>query len=81
MTKWKSFKILFFFTTSLIIITATLSAVIRTFFDTGFKYIYIIPILLVFINFTYIWKGKKQRNNFIFAIITAIITGIILRLI
>ena len=39
--KWKAFKIVFFFIVSLIIITGTLSAVIKTYFDTGFKYIYL----------------------------------------
>lgn len=78
--KWKAVKIIFFFAMSLIIITGTLSAVIRTYFDTGFKNIYLIPLFLVLINFAYIWRGKKQRNSFIFAVITALITAIILRL-
>ena len=81
MTKWKAFKIIFFFTMSLIIITGTLSAVIRTYFDTGFKYIYLIPLLLVLLNFAYIWCGRSQRNSFIFALITALITAVILRII
>lgn len=81
MTKWKAFKIIFFFTMSLIIITGTLSAVIRTYFDTGFKYIYLIPLLLVLLNFAYIWRGRSQRNSFIFALITALITAVILRII
>lgn len=81
MTKWKAFKIIFFFTMSLIIITGTLSAVIRTYFDTGFKYIYLIPLLLVLLNFAYIWRGMSQRNSFIFALITALITAVILRII
>ena len=72
--KWKAVKI------TLIIITGTLSAVIRTYFDTGFKNIYLIPLFLVLINFAYIWRGKKQSNSFIFAVITALITAIILRL-
>lgn len=81
MIKWKAFKIIFFFTMSLIIITGTLSAVIRTYFDTGFKYIYLIPLLLVLLNFAYIWRGRSQRNSFIFALITALITAVILRII
>lgn len=80
-SNWKAFKIIFFFTMSLIIITGTLSAVIRTYFDTGFKYIYLIPLLLVLLNFTYIWRGRSQRNSFIFALITALITAVILRII
>lgn len=78
-SNWKAFKIIFFFTISLIIITGTLSAVIRTYFDTGFKYIYLIPLLLVLLNFAYIWRGRSQRNSFIFALITALITAVILR--
>ena len=66
---------------SLIIITGTLSAVIRTYFDTGFKYVYIIPLLLVFMNFSYIWHGRSQRNSFIFSLITALVTALILRVI
>lgn len=81
MTKWKACKIIFFFTMSLIIITGTLSAVIRTYFDTGFKYVYIIPLLLVFMNFAYIWCGRSQRNSFIFSLITAMVTALILRVI
>ena len=81
MTKWKSFKIIFFFIMSLLIITGTLSAVIRTFFDKGFNYIYLIPVIMVLLNFTYIWRGKSQRNSFIFAVITALVTAIILRMI
>lgn len=81
MNKWKACKIIFFFIMSLIIITGTLSAVIRTFFDTGFKYIYLLPLCLVLLNFTYIWHGKSQRNSFIFAVITALVTALILRLI
>lgn len=80
-SNWKAFKIIFFFTMSLIIITGTLSAVIRTYFDTGFKYIYLIPLLLVLSNFAYIWRGRSQRNSFIFALITALITAVILRII
>jgi len=80
-SNWKAFKIIFFFTMSLIIITGTLSAVIRTYFDTGFKYIYLIPLLLVLLNFAYIWRGRSQRNSFIFALITALITAVILRII
>lgn len=80
-SNWKAFKIIFFFTMSLIIITGTLSAVIRTYFDTGFKYIYLIPLLLVLLNFAYIWRGRSQRNSFIFAMITALITAVILRII
>ena len=80
-SNWKAFKIIFFFTMSLIIITGTLSAVIRTYFDTGFKYIYLIPLLLVLLNFAYIWRGRSQRNGFIFALITALITAVILRII
>lgn len=80
-SNWKAFKIIFFFTMSLIIITGTLSAVIRTYFDTGFKYIYLIPLFLVLINFAYIWRGRNQRNSFIFALITALITAVILRII
>lgn len=81
MTKWKACKIIFFFTMSLIIITGTLSAVIRTYFDTGLKYVYIIPLLLVFMNFAYIWCGRSQRNSFIFSLITALVTALILRVI
>lgn len=81
MTKWKACKIIFFFTMSLIIITGTLSAVIRTYFDTGFKYIYLIPLFLVLMNFAYIWRGRNQRNSFIFSIITALVTAVILRLV
>lgn len=80
-SNWKAFKIIFFFTMSLIIITGTLSAVIRTYFDTGFKYVYLIPLLLVLLNFAYIWRGRSQRNSFIFALITALITAVILRII
>ena len=80
-SNWKAFKIIFFFTMSLITITGTLSAVIRTYFDTGFKYIYLIPLLLVLLNFAYIWRGRSQRNSFIFALITALITAVILRII
>lgn len=80
-SNWKAFKIIFFFTMSLIIITGTLSAVIRTYFDTGFKYIYLIPLLLVLLNFAYIWRGRSQRNSFIFALITALITAVVLRII
>lgn len=78
-SKWKAFKIIFFFIVSLIIITGTLSAVIKTYFDIGFKYIYLIPLFLVLINFAYIWSGRSQRNSFIFAVITALMTAIILR--
>lgn len=78
-SKWKAFKIIFFFTMSLIIITGTLSAVIRTYFDTGMKYIYLIPLFLVLMNFAYIWSGKSQRNSFIFSLLTALITAVILR--
>lgn len=81
MTKWKACKIIFFFTMSLIIITGTLSAVIRTYFDTGFKYIYLLSLLLVLLNFAYIWHGRSQRNSFIFSLITALITALILRII
>lgn len=81
MTKWKACKIIFFFTMSLIIITGTLSAVIRTYFDTGFKYIYLIPLFLVLMNFAYIWRGRSQRNSFIFSLITALVTAVILRLV
>lgn len=81
MTKWKACKIIFFFTMSLIIITGTLSAVIRTYFDTGFKYIYLIPLFLVLMNFAYIWRGRSQRNSFIFSIITALVTAVILRVV
>ena len=80
-SNWKAFKIIFFFTMSLIIITGTLSAVIRTYFDTDFKYIYLIPLFLVLMNFAYIWRGRSQRNSFIFALITASITAVILRII
>ena len=80
-SNWKAFKIIFFFTMSLIIITGTLSAVIRTYFDTSFKYIYLIPLFLVLMNFAYIWRGRSQRNSFIFALITALITAVILRII
>ena len=52
--KWKAVKIIFFFAMSLIIITGTLSAVIRTYFDTGFKNIYLIPLYLA-------WKKTKQQ--------------------
>lgn len=79
-SKWKAFKIIFFFIVSLIIITGTLSAVIKTYFDTGFKYIYLVPLFLVLLVFAYIWYGRSQRNSFIFAVITALITAIILRL-
>ncbi len=61
--KWKAVKIIFFFAMSLIIITGTLSAVIRTYFDTGFKNIYLIPLFLVLINFAYIWRGKKTKQQ------------------
>lgn len=81
MTKFKVFKIIFFFIMSLLIITGTLSAVIRTFFDKGFNYIYLIPVIIVLMNFTYIWHGKSQRNSFIFAVIIALATAIILRMI
>ena len=54
MTKFKAFKIIFFFIMSLLIITGTLSAVIRTFFDNGFNYILLIPVIMVLLNFTYI---------------------------
>lgn len=81
MTKWKACKIIFFFTMSLIIITGTLSAVIRTYIDTGFKYVYLLPLLLVLLNFAYIWRGRSQRNSFIFSLITALITALILRII
>lgn len=79
-SKWKAFKIIFFFIVSLIIITGTLSAVIKTYFDTGLKYIYLVPLSLVLLVFAYIWHGRSQRNSFIFAVITALITAIILRL-
>ena len=81
MTKWKAFKIIFFFIMSLLIITGTLSAVIRTFIDKGFSCIYLIPVIMVLLNFTYIWRGRSQRNSFIFALITALVTSVILRII
>ncbi len=64
---------------SLVIITGTLSAVIRTYFDTGMKYIYLIPLFLVLLNFAYIWSGKSQRNSFVFSLLTALTTAVILR--
>lgn len=64
---------------SLVIITGTLSAVIRTYFDTGMKYIYLIPLFLVLLNFAYIWSGKSQRNSFVFSLLTALVTVVILR--
>ncbi len=78
-SNWKAFKIIFFFTMSLVIITGTLSAVIRTYFDTGMKYIYLIPLFLVLLNFAYIWSGKSQRNSFVFSLLTALVTAVILR--
>ena len=59
MTKFKAFKIIFFIIMSLLIITGTLSAVIRTFFDKGFNCMYLIPVLMVLLNFTYIWRGRS----------------------
>lgn len=78
-SKWKAFKIIFFFTMSLTIITGTLSAVVRTVIDKGYMNIFLIPLVLVLLNFAYIWRGKSQRNSFILSIIVAIITTIILR--
>lgn len=78
-SKWKAFKIIFFFIMSLTIITGTLSAVVRTVMDKGYMNIFLIPLILVLLNFTYIWRGKSQRNSFIFSIIVALITTIILR--
>ncbi len=80
-SKWKAVKIIFFFLISLTVITGTLSAVIRTMMDKGFLYIFLIPLILVLVNFTYIWMGRSQRNSFIFSIITAVITAVILRII
>lgn len=78
-SKWKAFKIIFFFIMSLTIITGTLSAVVRTVMDKGYMNIFLIPLVLVLLNFAYIWRGKSQRNSFILSIIVAIITTIILR--
>ncbi len=78
-SKWKAFKIIFFFIMSLTIITGTLSAVVRTVMDKGYMNIFLIPLVLVLLNFTYIWRGRSQRNSFILSIIVAIITTIILR--
>lgn len=78
-SKWKAFKIIFFFIMSLTIITGTLSAVVRTVIDKGYMNIFLIPLVLVLLNFAYIWRGKSQRNSFILSIIVAIITTIILR--
>lgn len=78
-SKWKAFKIIFFFIMSLTIITGTLSAVVRTVMDKGYMNIFLIPLVLVLLNFAYIWRGRSQRNSFILSIIVAIITTIILR--
>ena len=78
-SKWKAFKIIFFFIMSLTIITGTLSAVVRTVMDKGYMNIFLIPLVLVLLNFTYIWRGRSQRNSFILSVIVAIITTIILR--
>ena len=77
--KWKAFKIIFFFIMSLTIITGTLSAVVRTVMDKGYMNIFLIPLVLVLLNFAYIWRGRSQRNSFILSVIVAIITTIILR--
>lgn len=78
-SKWKAFKIIFFFIISLTIITGTLSAVVRTVMDKGYMNIFLIPLVLVLLNFAYIWRGRSQRNSFILSVIVAIITTIILR--
>ncbi len=78
-SKWKAFKIIFFFIMSLTIITGTLSAVVRTVMDKGYMNIFLIPLVLVLLNFAYIWRGRSQRNSFILSVIVAIITTIILR--
>lgn len=79
MNKWQAFKIILFFILSLIIITGVLAAAIRSMMDTGYHHIYLIVLFMVFFTFTYIWRGKSQRNSFIIAVVVAIITSIILR--
>jgi len=48
--------------------------------DTGYNHIYLIILFMVLFTFTYIWRGKSQRNSFIIAVIVAVITSIILRM-
>ncbi len=80
-SKWKAIKIIFFFLAALTIITGTLAAVVRTFMNTGYHHLLLIPVILVLMNLTYIWIGRSQRNSFIFAVIIAFITAVILRIV
>lgn len=80
MNKFKAFKIILFFILSLVTITGVLAAAIRSMMDTGYKHIYLVILIMVLFNFTYIWRGKSQRNSFIMAVIVAIITSILLRI-
>lgn len=79
MNKWKAFKIILFFILSLVTITGVLAAAVRSMMDTGYNHIYLIILFMVLFTFTYIWRGKSQRNSFIIAVIVAVITSIILR--
>lgn len=78
-SKFKAFKIILFFVLSLTIITGVLSAGIRSMMNTGYNHIYLFILAMVLLNFTYIWRGRSQRNSFIFSVIIAVITGLILR--
>lgn len=80
MNKWKAFKIILFFILSLVTITGVLAAAVRSMMDTGYHHIYLIILVMVLFTFTYIWRGKSQRNSFIIAMIVAVITSIILRM-
>lgn len=80
MNKFKAFKIIMFFILSLVTITGVLAAAIRSMMDTGYKHIYLVILLMVLFNFSYIWRGRSQRNSFIMAVVIAIITAVLLRI-
>ncbi len=80
MNKFKAFKIILFFILSLVTITGVLAAAIRSMMDTGYHHIYLIILFMVLFTFTYIWRGKSQRNSFIMAVVIAIITAVLLRI-
>ena len=80
MNKWKAFKIILFFLLSLVTITGVLAAAVRSMMDTGYHHIYLIILFMVLFTFTYIWRGKSQRNSFIMAVVIAIITAVLLRI-
>ena len=80
MNKFKAFKIILFFILSLVTITGVLAAAVRSMMDTGYNHIYLIILFMVLFTFTYIWRGKSQRNSFIMAVVIAIITAVLLRI-